>query len=156
MEILRNGKFTINLRAKDLAKGLRPYEDIPKNEHYMTDLSGLVAQDGMLKSLDTMTRIDTSVITDSFPYPQLFVLANRILVCGETKIYEYNGSLTLKITASSSGDIWKAVDFFDYIYLTNGSVVIIRDSKDGTWAESTDYPVASAVCNFNGQVLLGT
>jgi hypothetical protein len=63
--------------------------------------------------------------------------------------------LTLKITASAAGNTWVVIDFIEFIYMTNGSVVIVRDPLSGTYSESTSYDSADAAENFNGQVMLG-
>jgi len=155
METLRNGKFSITLGSKDLQRGLRKKVSNPRDVHGMTVLSGLVSQDGILSALDDLSRIDSSIITDSFPYPQLFVLANYTLVCSSTKIYEYvGGILTEKLTVVAAST-WKVVDYIEYIVLTNGSQVVTRDAMSGTYAVSAVIPAANAVCNYNGQLVIG-
>lgn len=157
MDILRNGKFTIELANKDILQGLRHAKTNDRNKPAMVSMSRLVAQDNMLKTLATPTRIDTAVITDAFPYPQLFILKKLILVCGSTKIYEYNGtSLTLKHTASAAGSTWAVIDYYDYLYMSNESVVVIRDAMTNAYSESTAYPLSSAGCDYNGQAIIGT
>lgn len=98
-----------------------------------------------------------SVFVDAFPFPQLFVFTNVIIVCGQKKIYEWvAGALSaVKITASVAGSTWTALDFHDYIYLSNGQVVIERNPGDKTYSETTNLPTAMCACNFNGQVILG-
>ncbi len=155
MQIGRNGKFSITLTGKDLSRGLRNSKRNPRNNNTLIGLEGAVGRDEILSALDALSRIDSSVITDSFPYPQIFVFTKAILVCGSTKIYEYDGSLTLVATVTA-GSTWKALDFFDFIYMSNGKVVVTRDTASGNYAESSDFPVASAMCNFNGQVLIGS
>jgi hypothetical protein len=94
---------------------------------------------------------------DSFPFPQIFVFTHHTIFCCSTKICEYvDGSLTLKYTVSSASNrMWSAVDYYDYIYLTNGEVVIIRNPLTGEYALSTDgLPPAVAACNFNGQMVI--
>ena len=102
--------------------------------------------------------IDTTykaLIADGFPYPQIFVFTNMIIVCSATKIYEWvAGALVLKLTVTT-GDTWSCVDFHDYIYMSNGVVAVIRDAMDKTYKVVTDLPVAKAICNFNGQVVVG-
>jgi hypothetical protein len=60
----------------------------------------------------------------------------------------------LKLTVTT-GSTWTAVDFFDYIYLSNETVTVVR-STNGTYALTTDFPTANAICNFNGQVIVGS
>jgi len=155
MEVMKNGKFSITISSDELATGLRKVDSNQRNNFSMTVLSGMVGKDKALRSLTQMARIDTDVITDNFPYPQLFILSNHILVCGRTKIYEYVGdSLSLKITVAM-GLTWRVLDFVDYICLSNGVVTVVRDSQTGTYSEVTTLPTFGAACDFNGQVMLG-
>lgn len=156
METLRNGKFSLILSGKDLARGLRKEEVLSRDRHSMTAMSGLIGKDNVLQAISEYSRLDTSVITDAFPYPQIFVLINHIIVCSNNKIYEYyNGSLSLKIT-TEEGSTWKLVDFIDYLYLSNGKVAVIRTATSGAYSISSDLPIAGAMCNYNGQVLIGS
>lgn len=111
--------------------------------------------DGVLSALDEITRLATTAITDSFPYPQIFVFTNVIIICSSTKIYEWTGSLVEKLEVAA-GSTWVALDFVDYIYLSNGNVAVTRDPGTKVYAETTDLPTAMAALNFNGQVLLGS
>ena len=155
MLVGRNGKFSLVLSEGDLAKGLRSTKRNPRNNKGLSQVGGAVGRDGVLTSLDDLDRIDTSVITDDFPFPQIFVLNKVILVCGETDIYEWDGvNLSLKLTVTA-GTTWKVVDFLDFIYLSNNKVVVIRDPNTQEYETSSAYPISNAVCNFNGQVLIG-
>ncbi len=146
--------FTIE--SSELAKGLRPSKRAPRNAKFLVESAGAVGRDGVLQALDELTRIDTSDITDAFPFPQQFVFINVIIICGLTTIYELvAGSLVLKHTASVAGSTWSPLDFHDYIYLSNGQVVVERSAGDKTYSEVTDKPTAMCACNFNGQVILG-
>lgn len=93
-------------------------------------------------------------IADGFPYPQLFVFINHIIICGETGIFEWDGStLTRKITVAAGGT-WDAVDFVDYIYMSNGKVAVIRNANTGIYSTTTDLPIFSGAANYNGQVFI--
>jgi hypothetical protein len=155
MKILSNGYFSFELSADDLAKGLRPKSSNPRNNHYLTKSSGAVGKDGVLQTLATLTKIDPEAYEFTFPYPQVFVFTNHIIVCDATRIFELvSSSLELKLTVTT-GSTWSAVDFFDYIYLSNETVSVIR-STYGTYELTTDLPKTSAICNFNGQVIIGS
>lgn len=158
MDILGDGSFTITMDAGDLSKGMRKSKRYPRNSKRLVECKGAVGYDGVLQVLDDLTDnvIDTSVITDSFPFPQIFVFTNMIIVCGQKKIYEYiSGALSLMITASLGGDLWSAVDFHNFVYMSNGQVTIQRLAESGVYEEITTQPVANSICNFNGQVLIG-
>lgn len=155
MEVLRNGKFTINLSNKDLAKGLKKNNKLARDRHGMTELTGLISKDDVITAMDQLIRIDTNIITDGFPYPQLFILSNYILICGSTKIYDYSSGSLILVATVTAGNTWKVVDFIEYLILTNGVVNVVRSASDGTFNISTDFPEANAICNYNGQVLIG-
>lgn len=147
--------FSITIDSSKLSKGLRPSKRMPRNSGYLVECKGAVGKDGVLQVLDELTRIDTSVITDPFPYPQIFVFTNMIIVCGKTKIYEWvAGALVLKLTVTA-GSTWSCVDFFDHVYMSNGTVAVIRDAETKLYSITTDQPTAQAICNFQGQVLIG-
>jgi hypothetical protein len=121
----------------------------------MISCAGLVGRDGVLQSLDELTRLATTAITDAFPYPQIFVFTNHIVICGATKVYEWVSSALVEKVTVTEGEAWRAIDFHDYIYLSNGKVAVIRDSGDDTYSITTDLPMASALCNYNGQIMAG-
>jgi len=56
----------------------------------------------------------------------------------------------------AAGQTWAAVDFYDYIYMSNGAVAVVRDPNTGTFSTTTDQPTAVAICNYNGQVMIGS
>ena len=123
----------------------------------MFECQGAVGLDSVLQVLDDLEndRIDTSLIADGFPYPQIFMFPSRILICGETKIYELvAGALVLRHTVAA-GTTWSAIAFHDYIYMSNGVVAVLRAAEDGSWSTTTDQPTASAICDFNSQVIIG-
>ena len=153
--VVKGGKFTFVANALELSRGLRPSKRTPRNMEYLVECSGAIGDDGVLSVMDNITRVATDTITDSFPFPQIFVFTNVILVCGLNKIYEWNGtSLVLKYTATTAGSTWAAVDFFDYIYLSNGVEAVERDAGSKTYVLSTTLPTAQAMCNYNGQVMI--
>ena len=156
LTVIKGGKFTFTLQHSDLVRGVRPSARSPRNQDYLSECIGAIGRDGVLSALDSMTRLNTSTIIDPFPFPQIFLFAVVTIVCGHGKIYEWNGSsLTLKYTAATKGGLWCAVDFHDYIYLSNGAEAVVRDAGSKTYAIDTDLPTASCMCNFNGQVMIG-
>ena len=152
MTTLKDG--TTSFSIKDLSKGLRKTKENQKNKSLIY-CDGLIGKNGVLKTTDNLSRIDTSVVEDNFPFPQLFVLDRFILVCGSSKIYEYeNNTLTLKITVFP-GSTWSLVNFGEFIYISNGRTVVVRDVESREYSETTDYPTAMTICNYNGQILIG-
>jgi len=149
------GQFTVTIDSSKLSRGLRPSKRLPRNSGYLVECSGAVGRDNVLQALDELTRIDTGVITDAFPYPQIFVCTNLIIVCSSTKIYEWiAGALVEKLTVTA-GSLWSIADLYDFIYMSNGTVAVIRNPESNVYSITTDQPRAMTICNFNGQVLIG-
>ena len=147
--------FTLKIGGDKLIKGLRPFKRLGREDGYLVQCQGAVGRQGSLQALDALTRMATTAITDGFPYPQLFVFTSVIIVCGATKIYEWvSGSLVLKLTITA-GSTWSAVDFFEYVYLSNGTVAVIRRSTDKVFVVDATLPTAQAMVNVNGQVMIG-
>lgn len=134
-------------------KGLRPSKRAPRNSAFLTQCDGMVVRDGVIQSLDGLTRIDTSAITDGFPYPQIFAFTNFIIVAGQTKIYEWDGSLSEKITVSA-GSTWRCIATGGWVYMSNGTVSVKRSPASQAYSLA-DYPAANAICDFNRQILIG-
>ena len=148
-----NLNFTIE--AEQLAKGLRPSSRTPRDKKYLVESKGATGRDGVLAAVEELTRIDTSEITDAFPFPQLFVFTNIIIVCSSTKIYEWLGSALVEKLEVTAGSTWSAVDFYSYAYLSNGKVAVVRDYGTGEYSITTDLPTANCILNYNGQVVIG-
>jgi len=157
MQILQNGSFTFSIQPEELARGLRPSRRSPRNVKYLVQCEGAVGYDNVLQVLDDLNIniVDTSAIVDGFPYPQLFVFNNVIIVCGESDIYELVAGALVHQLAVTPGIRWSAVDLNDYVYMSNGVISVIRRAEDQVWALTTDLPIASAICNFNGQIVIG-
>lgn len=93
-------------------------------------------------------------ITFAFPYPQIFVFDRMIIVCGETTIYEWVSSALVSKLTVTAGTTWRALQFSDFVYMSNGKVSVTRDPQTKAYSLS-DQPVASALCNYGGQVIIG-
>jgi hypothetical protein len=148
--------FTFTITSEHLSRGLRPSKRVPRDTKYLVECKGAVGRDGVLAAVDSLTKMVTAEVTDVFPFPQLFVFTNMIIVCSQTKIYEWVGdTLTLKLTVAA-GSTWSAVDFYDYVYLSNGKVAVTRSPETGVYAASAVLPTAMSILNFNGQVIVGS
>jgi hypothetical protein len=145
--------FTLPIK-EHLAKGLAPNSN-PRNNPMLTESIGAVPYEKTLQALDVFSAIDTSSLTCSWPYPQLFVFSEVIIVCNNEDIYEYivGTGLVHRCGPVTPGVPWVAEDFKTYIYLTNGHVAVTW--KEGVWALDTTVPFGSAICNYAGQALLG-
>lgn len=154
MEVLRNGKFSQVITQLNL--GLSKTNADIRNSNFLTSSLGMVIKDGVMQTVEDIDQLDTSNIGGSFPYPQVFTLTNLIIGCNETEIYEYeNETWTLKYTATA-GSTWEVLDFHDYIILSNGRQTVVRDAESKEYSMSTTIPTGMALCNFNGQLLIGS
>ncbi len=140
-----------------ISKGLAP-NDNPRNNPLLVKSIGAITYNNVLQSIEQFTRIDTSSMSGVvFPFPQIFVLSQLILICTKDEIYEYaDGILVLKLGSLSSINTWDVADFKTYLYLTNGQLTVTRDPTTGVYAIDTDLPFAACVCDYNGQVLIGS
>lgn len=153
---VNTGEFTYTIESPKLSMGLRSSKRNKRNDGGLLECQGAVGLDGVLQSIERYSRIDTSLISDGFPYPQLFVLTNLIIICGQTNIYEYyDGGLHRKFIAPA-GDPWDVVDFYEYVYLTNNVCAVVRSSEDKSYSLSSDLPYGTSLCNFNGQVIVSS
>jgi hypothetical protein len=155
---LSDGQFTFTIPVQDLARGLRPSRRNPRNSKFLTKCVGAVGMDGVLEVLEDLTDdlIDTSGLgSPVFPYPQLFVFTNLIIVAIEEAIYEFDGTtLTLVLDLTGYGGIsWSAIDGYEYVYMSNGVIAISRSATSGVWAIDSTLPIARALCNYNGQIV---
>lgn len=155
LTIDRGGGFVLSLNTEALVRGLRPSSKLPRDNEFLTTCNGAVGKDGVLCTIEQLTRMVTTAITDSFPYPQIFVFTNVIIVYSATKVYEWvSGSLVEKLTVTT-GYSWSAVDFYDYIYMSNGVVAVERDARSKVYSISSTLPIANTICNNNGQIIVG-
>jgi len=147
--------FALTITAEDLTKGLRSSARSPRNSKYLVESKGAVGCDGVLAAINELTRMNTSGITDVFPFPQIFVFTNMTIVCSSTKIYEWINDALVEQLEVTAGSTWSAVDFYDYAYLSNGKVAVIRDAGTGDYSITTDLPAVNCMLNYNGQVIVG-
>jgi hypothetical protein len=154
MRVSRDGHFSLDILSEGLSVGLRGIEANPRNSSAMVELVGMVGIDKVLQTIDQLSSIDTSVITDGFPYPQLFILSNHILVCGQTDIYEYRNSVLEHKVTVAAGTTWRVLDYIDYICMSNGNVTVERNYQTGIFAITSEQPTFYSSCDFNGQALI--
>ncbi len=158
MPTIQNGQFSITITAEELARGLRPSKRATRDSKYLVECEGAVGLDGVLQALSdlSLNAIDVTALAGVvFPYPQLFMFDHCTVVCTSTDIYELvAGALVNKLTVAA-GIMWSAVDFKDFIYMSNGLVAVEKSATDGTWSTVTTQPIAGAMVNFNNQVMLG-
>ena len=153
MEVLRNGKFSLPILSSNLSKGLRKESSNTVNEHALISCSGMVGKNGVLQRLVSLVR--SFDIDYTFPYPQIFVETNITILCTQTEIYEIiDNNPELKLTVSG-GSTWTLVSSHDFVYLSNGVVSVVRNPESKVFSITTDVPTSMAVCNYNGQIIIG-
>lgn len=152
MQITKDGIFNMRLDSEILSIGLRKNKSNKVNSPGMVECSGVIGIEGVLQKLTPLIR--TLRITTSFPYPQLFVESDVVILCTASNIYEYiNEALVLKLT-TTSGSTWSLISVGEFIYMSNGAVAVIRDPISKEFSISTQ-PTAMCICNYNGQVIIG-
>lgn len=157
MPTLNDGKFSFEIPTAELSRGLRTTKRNPRNSKFLTECNGVVGLDNVLQVLEGLEeiRVVTDEIVGEFPYPQLFVFKKLIVICSATTIYELvGGSLVSKLTVTAA-ILWSAAEFNDFIYMSNGRVAVKRSPESGVWSATEDYPAAAAICDYNGQVVIG-
>jgi len=152
MEILRNGKFSLPIRNTDLKMGLRKLKTNLVNEHSLIECNGAVGMEGVLQRLSELVR--TYELDAEFPYPQIFVETNVIIVCTKYYVYEVQGGELILKHSVVGGSTWSLISSHDFVYMSNGAVSVVRDPITKQYSE-VDVPTAMAICNYNGQILIG-
>jgi hypothetical protein len=160
VKILPHGKFSVTIGEKEIQAGLRPINNGFKNTPFLTQAEGVVGLQGLLQTCpnDTQNSIldDPLIISDDFPFPQFFITDALKIVCNRTSILEIrSGVLVSCINSLTTGDLWEFASNGGFVYFSNGVVTVIRDIQ-GSYSVSSDYPVADTICNFNGQILIGS
>ena len=147
--------FSHTIETAALARGLRPSKRMPRNSQFLVECEGAVGRDGVLQIVDALTRLNTDSLTTAFPYPQGFVFNRVIIICTQTKIYEWVSNALVEKIEVSAGLTWRAIDGFDFIWLTNNVVSVTRSPRTFAYTESTTLPIGGAICNYNGQIMVG-
>jgi len=132
-----------------------------RNNPMLIQSVGAIPYEKQLQAIEQFTAIDvSSILNISHPFPQVFITSDFILICSIAAIFEYDGSsLTLKAAGVQAWGLWSVLDFKTYIYITNGAIALTRDPDTGIYSQITPSETltyASCVCNFNGQILMGS
>jgi len=123
-------------------KGLRPYENGPRNQDTLVECFNLIPRPQGLIPSPTITQSITGTSV-SHPWPQIFFGHTHWVCATQNKIYTINGdwSLTQQLDLNvyyntfpnAPQGVWHFADFFDYVILTNGGVVVLYNP-------STSFP----------------
>ncbi len=143
-----------------LGVGLRKDSENRRNTEALVESIGAIPIAGCSVSLDDLTArgIDTTGITEVFPFPQLFVLKGITLVCGKTTIYQLQaGTLTAVLSGLTPGSTWTVADYDPYLVMTNGAQLVTRDAVELDFSVYHDccIPQCLCLCDVNGQMIVG-
>jgi len=160
------------LEITDLKKGLRPESRVPVNSNGLIECFGFRCGSYGLEGYEPFSSpVDVTIdLHSNWPFPQvIFNGAYRFLIDRDTTggkdvvyildvDYEVSETFELPYSTYGTGTLFEVVDFYDYVYITNGLVNIFFDSAYGRWRVGTqvaDIPVAHTVCNFKGSQVIG-
>lgn len=149
-------EYTVVIKSA-LGKGLRPSKHSPRNADWLFSTTGCIPEDKVLQTIPELDRIPF-FSGEIFPFPQWFRLRDIVLVCGKQNIYEYiGGDLVLQHMSANAGWTWSIADFGDYLAMTNGASLVIRDGRSRIFEEYDDckIPPCLCICDYNGQIVLG-
>lgn len=139
-----------------LIKGLRTSTKMSRDSMHLTTAIGVHPLDEGLTTAEVFEELNLDSISCSFPYPQVFKLSGRTIICTSTAIYEYAaGAATVKLSGLTAGCLWSVADFNTYILLYNGKVVVKLNPQTNVWALDTTLPKGSCVCSVGGQIIVG-
>src|SRR5512135_3785635 len=143
-------KETVIVLKDILRQGLAQNNN-PRNNPALVQSDGAFVYEGALQSVEQFTAMTlpaTPTTAFAFPYPQLFVLSDVILLCNVDQIWEWAGSggdngWTSMITSLTHGTPWTVVDQKSYIALSNMQVAVSKNPLTGGYAIDTSIPTGS-------------
>lgn len=149
--------FDVTITSPQLMRGLRPYGGAPRNSAPFIECKGGIGHAGAFTTLPPFgLTIPVTFATGGFPYPQIFIFTNHILITCQTEILEWQAPLAIsKIAGLPGGTAWSAVEYNDFIYLSNGKTSVIRRPSDGVFVIDASLVAAEALLDAHGQVMAG-
>lgn len=159
---------------KQLKKGLSPERSIPVNDDWLLDCLGFRCGKNDLEGYqvcDNEPLIGLVDIDYSWPFPQFitgerynFLIVRDSVVDMEDKVYLVGDDYTvthifdIDELTFGKGSLMEVADFGEYVFMTNGVIMIYWSPVLGAWQQmtaSTTIPMMSTVCNFKGQAVGG-
>lgn len=158
MKVLGNGYFSDEWNSTDLSKGISSIESPIRNQKILVDCQGMIGKDGLLSSIPSLELSqyfsDDLIIKGDFPFPQIFTTEKLIIICNRDSILEIHNDRVVKKFIAIPGSLWDIASFYDFVYLSNGMISVVRDPLRGNY-DYTNAPICEAICNYNGQVICG-
>lgn len=118
-----------------------------------------------LEGLIDLLSLDQNILQkqSNFPYPQLFVLTDLVLLCYPGEIYEVNNPQRPEqfykvFETPKVAKPWTVADFGTYLVLSNGACRVQKDPSTKAYTEILNdprFPNAEVFAAFNGQCLAG-
>jgi len=155
-----------------ISKGLRPRARSSRTINGLTECFNLRCGTGGLEPYTPMTDPLGIGLLYSWPFPQFLTSARykflivRDTVAGTDRIYEVSSdysTVTLILSADyptfGEGERWSLADFDEYVLLTNGVVMVYRDTTADTFVPALtldNTPRGTTMCNFRGQLVMGS
>ncbi len=154
------------------AKGLSPEDNPPTNSQLLKECLGYKCSGGALEAAKILTNPLPSALSLDYvwPYPQLIVgegyniLIVRDGISGNDTIYmvsDDHQTLTQLFEVSGiiySPTLMEIADFAEYIFMTNGAIMIYWDARSAVWqriGDSDIIPSMRTVANFKCQAVGG-
>jgi hypothetical protein len=161
LRILPSGVFAFYITDEFLARGLRSTRRAIKNSSLLIECKGAVGRDGTLSAVPNFYRSSlfesALVVKNDFPFPQVFMTDDLVIVCNRTSILEKVGNnLVSKISGLTGGGKWGFSSSGRFAYLSNGVVTVIRNPNNDVYSIDTNLPKTTSICNYNGQVIVGS
>ena len=157
---------------KALTKGLSP-EPMPINAEFLSQCLGFRCGKARLEA-HVLLADPIPVTVDKYynwPFPQFIVgeryniLVIRDLISLWDAIYLVSADhatvtsvFNIDVATYGTGTLMEIADFGEYIFMTNGVLMIIWDVVLGAWSAvpvSAIIPMMKTVCNFKGQAVGG-
>ena len=129
---MKESSFTL----KELNVGLRPFGDIGRNTPYFLGLKNLKCG---AHGLEELPEVVVPFEDDEWPFPQVMVLSQMVLVATSMAVFEVTDletMATLHLFDQASQEPWEVADFGEFIVMTNGEEVWQR--IEGSWERVED------------------
>ena len=161
-----------------LTKGLRPEKRMPRGSPYLHECRSLRIGKNALEAIPFLRDRVSFQVTDhlghffhyDWPFPQFLKQENwKILVVRDTvnardMVYSFDDTYQITEVFAideviyGKGSLMEMADFGEYVFLTNGVIMLWWDPTVAAWNNATtmtNIPVMRTVCNFKGQMIGG-
>ena len=157
-----------------LKNGLSPLRKTPANTQILFECLGFRCGIGELEPYEELENPLPATIDllYSWPFPQFltgerynFLLIRDDVTNMEDILYQVSDDhqtlthiISIDQLTFGTGSLMELADFGEYAFLTNGVVMVYRDTTLNNWQKAsslTKIPMMKTVCNFKGQMIGG-